>query len=96
MTGVGAGKASIRANFAVLMVVLVAFLGAHPADLLAHGKILFGDLGIPLYKPRCLQTDICAVAVELDATCQQGNVLFVQAGSFTFFTSKGTFNKFLQ
>jgi hypothetical protein len=92
MAGVCTCQASISAHFAMLVIVFVAFLCAHPADILTNRQILFYDFRIPLNQSRRLQTNVGAVPGKLNASRQQSYVFFVQTSGFTLLTCKRTIN----
>jgi len=75
--------------------MLVALFGAHPTDLFANHEIFFRDLRVPLHEPGGLEADVSAVAVEFNTTGEQGDVLFIETGRFTFFTHKRAVYQFL-
>ena len=95
MTRVGASRACVCADLTMFVVVLVTLLGAHTTHLFTHHQIFFGNFRVSLHKPGSLQADVGAIAVKLDATGEQGDIFFVEAGRFALFAGQGTFNQFL-
>ena len=96
MAGIGTGQAGVGADLAMFMIVFVAFFGAHAADLLTYQEVLLSYLRIALNQPGSLKANVCTVAIKFDATCQERDIFFVQAGSLTFFTGKSTIDQFFK
>jgi hypothetical protein len=76
----------------MIVVVFVAFFGAHATGFFANHEIFFRNFRVSLQKSRGLQADVGTVAVEFDAAGEQGDVLFVQTRGLAFFAGQRALN----